>query len=325
MANQSKQLLQEREDIANYRGVYASMEELVAIQSRHCSLDLRGRRKALTAIAGTHQSSFRGRGIDFDEVRVYEPGDDVRNIDWRVTARTGRPHTKLFREERERPIYIVVDQSQSMFFGSQQAFKSVTAAKAAAYLAWGSREHGDRVGGFIFSDHEVQEIRPKEGKRGIQQYLRLLIQFNQKLTAQGVASGSRSAFTNALEGVKRVIRPGSLVFVISDFKHFDDITLQHISLVSRHSDVVALQIYDPLEQQLPPPGAYSFTNGQRAITVNTENKELRKRYRLRFLEHRDRIRQQMASIAIPMIEISTAESVSDRLNSSLGMKARSRK
>ena len=325
MANQSRQLLQEREDLEKYRGVYISMEELVAIQSRHCSLDLRGRRKALTAIAGSHHSSFRGRGIDFDEVRIYEPGDDVRNIDWRVTARTGKPHTKLVREERERPIYIVVDQSQSMFFGSQQAFKSVVAAQAAGYLAWGSREHGDRVGGFIFNDKEVQEIRPKEGKKGIQQYLRLLIQFNQKLSAEGIASGSRSAFINALEGVKRVIRPGSLVFVISDFKHFDDITLQHFSLVSRHSDIVALQIFDPLEQQLPPPGSYSFTNGQRAITVNTHNKDLRKHYRLRFLEHQDRIRRQLASIGIPLIEISTAESVSDILNSSLGMKARSRR
>ena len=325
MAKQSRQLLQEREDLEKYRGVYISMEELVAIQSRHCTLDLRGRRKALTAIAGSHHSSFRGRGIDFDEVRVYEPGDDVRNIDWRVTARTGKPHTKLFREERERPIYIVVDQGQSMFFGSQQCFKSVAAAKAAGYLAWGSREHGDRVGGFIFNDQEVQEIRPKEGKKGIQQYLRLLIQFNQKLSPEGIASGSRGAFVNALEGVKRVIRPGSLVFVISDFKHFDDITLQHFSLVARHSDIVAIHIHDPLEQQLPPPGSYSFTNGQRAMTVNTQNKELRKHYRLRFLQHQDRLRQQLASIAIPLIEISTADSVSDELNSSLGMKARSRR
>lgn len=325
MAGSQKQLLREREDIADYRGVYVSMEELVALQSHHCNLDLRGRMKALTAMAGGHQSSFRGRGIDFDEVRIYEPGDDVRNIDWRVTARTGKPHTKMFREERERPIYIVVDQSQSMFFGSQQAFKSVIAAKAAGYLAWGSREHGDRVGGFIFSDEEVHEIRPKEGKKGIQQYLRLLIQFNQSLTAKGDASGSRASFINALEGVKRVIRPGSLVFVISDFKHFDDITKQHFSLVSRHSDIVAIQVYDPLEKQLPPPGSYSFTNGDKAITVNTQNKELRKQYRLRFLEHQDRIKQQLASIAIPMIEISTQESVSDRLNASLGMKARARR
>lgn len=325
MATGPKTLLKERENLEQYLGVYISMEELVAIQSHHCSLDLRGRRKALTAIAGSHHSSFRGRGIDFDEVRIYQPGDDVRNIDWRVTARTGKPHTKLFREERERPIYIVVDQSQSMFFGSQQAFKSVVAAKAAGYLAWGSREHGDRVGGFIFNDDEVQEIRPKEGKKGIQQYLRLLIQFNQKLTAEGMVSGSRGAFINALEGVKRVIRPGSLVFVISDFKHFDDITQQHFSLVARHSDIVAIQVYDPLEQQLPPPGSYSFTNGQRAITVNTQSKELRKNYRLRFLQQQERLKHQLATIATPLIEISTADSVSDVLNSSLGMKARSKK
>ncbi len=317
----NQQLLKEREDIDQYRGVYVSMEELIALQSHNCKLDLSGRRKALTAMAGGHQSSFRGRGIDFDEVRIYEPGDDVRNIDWRVTARTGKPHTKLFREERERPIYIVVDQSQSMFFGSQQAFKSVIAAKAAGYLAWGSRQHNDRVGGFIFSDNEVHEIRPRKGKKGIQQYLRLLIQFNQSLAAKGHTHGSRASFIHALEGVIRVIRPGSLVFIISDFMHFDDITQQHFSLTARHSDVVAIQVYDPLEKQLPPPGSYSFTNGDKAITVNTRNKALRKNYHLRFLAHQERIRQQLASIAIPTIELSTASSVSDTLIASLGMKA----
>ena len=168
-------MLQERPDIGRYRGVYVSMDELVALQAADLSLDLRGRRKALTAVAGQHRSSFRGRGIDFDEVRIYQPGDDVRNIDWRVTARTGRVHTKLFREERERPVYLVVDQRESMFFGTQKAFKSVVAARIAALLAWASRDHGDRIGGFLFNDRDVQELRPKEGKKGIQTFFRLLI------------------------------------------------------------------------------------------------------------------------------------------------------
>ena len=117
------QPLQERKDIQALRGVYASMDELIGLRGANLQLALSGRRNALAAMAGAHRSAFRGRGIDFDEARIYQPGDDVRNIDWRVTARTGRTYTKLFREERERPVYIVVDQRASMFFGTQNAFK----------------------------------------------------------------------------------------------------------------------------------------------------------------------------------------------------------
>lgn len=318
----NSKLLREREDIAQYLGVYVSMEELVMLQSSHATLDLSGKRKALAAMTGAHRSAFRGRGIDFDEVRIYNPGDDVRTIDWRVTARTGITHTKLFREERERPIYLVVDQSHSMFFGTRHAFKSVVAARAAAKLAWAAREHGDRVGGFLFNDEVMHEIRPKEGKRGIQQFLRLLIQFNQSLNNIQPENPSRGAISTALTGLNQVIKPGSLVFVISDFKNFDDITLQHLSIVSRHSDMVALFVYDPMEEHLPPPGEYGFTDGSRSVNVQTSNREVRKNYRKRFLQHQLRLRDQLSSIAIPTIELSTEDDINLMLGEKLGVRGR---
>lgn len=322
MATVSK-MLQERPDIARYRGVYVSMDELVALQAADLDLDLRGKRKALTSVAGQHRSSFRGRGIDFDEVRIYQPGDDVRNIDWRVTARTGKVHTKLFREERERPVYLVVDQRESMFFGTQNAFKSVVAARVAALLAWASRSHGDRVGGFLFNDSDVQELRPKEGKKGIQTLFRLLVQFNQALEGRfDPRGGSRQSITQALGGLNQVVRPGSLIFLISDFQHFDDITLQHLSLCSRHSDLIAIQIQDLMERQLPPPGTYGFSDGERSVRINTSARNLRKDYSLRYVERQTRLRDQLSSIAVPLIEIATHDILTERLRAALGLKAK---
>lgn len=317
-------LVQERENIASYRGVYISMDELVALRGANLELDLRGKKKAMAAMAGLHRSAFRGRGIDFDEVRIYQPGDDVRNIDWRVTARTGRTHTKLFREERERPVYLVVDQRQPMFFGSQNAFKSVVAARVAAYFAWATRSHGDRIGGFLFNDNEVQELRPKEGKRGIQNFFRMLVQFNQSLEAKGhQRQSSRQSFISALQGLNHVVRPGSLVVIISDFLDYDDITQQHMSLLCGHNDVIALQVYDPMEKQLPAAGQYGFTDGQRNVRLNTAPHKLRKDYALRFVERQSALRDQLTRIAIPLVEISTADSVADRLRQTLGLRSAS--
>lgn len=319
-------VLKEREDLSQFTGVYVSMNELIGLQASHAKLDLSGQRKSLAIMAGAHRSSFRGRGIDFDEVRVYAPGDDIRHIDWRVTARTGKTHTKLYHEERERPVYLVIDQRQSMFFGTQDAFKSVVAARTAAYLAWAAKDHGDRVGGFLFNDSQIHEVRPKEGKRGIQQLFRILIQFNQTLSAQNTsAPTSRSSITTAIEGLHQVVKPGSLVFIISDFQGFDDITLQHLSLVAKHSDMVAAHISDPMEQRLPPTGSYGFTDGLRNIKLNTGNHELRKRFRTRFIEQHLRIKEQLTKIGVPTIDINTGQSVSTTLAGALGMKSRKRK
>lgn len=316
-------VLRERENAGKLPGVYVTMEELVSLASSHCQLDLRAQRRALAAMAGSHRSAFRGRGIDFDEVRIYNPGDDVRSIDWRVTARTGRTHTKVFREERERPIYLMVDQRQSMFFGSRQALKSVVAARAAALLAWAAREHGDRLGAFLFNDSHSHEVRPKEGKRGIQAFFRVLVQFNQWLGPETpVAPPSRAAISQAVEGLAQVVRPGSLVFLISDFQHFDDICLQQLSMVKRHSDIIALSVSDPLEKQLPPSGSYGFTDGLRSVLLNTGSKEFRKQFALQFLEHQEETRRRLSSISVPMIDISTEGNIADALSLALGFRSK---
>ncbi len=315
------QPLQERKDIQALRGVYASMDELIGLRSANLQLALSGRRNALAAMAGAHRSAFRGRGIDFDEARIYQPGDDVRNIDWRVTARTGRTYTKLFREERERPVYIVVDQRASMFFGTQNAFKSVVAARLAALFAWSTRLQGDRVGGFIFNDTEVQEVRPRDGKRGIQNFFRLLLSFNQSLGQQSRQTASKPhVFLEALKGLSFVVRPGSLIILISDFRHHDPTVQHHLNLLHNHNDIIAVQIIDPMEKQLPAPGTYGFTDGQVSIRVDTSPKSLRQKYSLQHIERQQHLKDQLLKAAIPLLEIYTTDDLIDKLRATFAPK-----
>lgn len=306
-------------------GVYVSIEELSQLRLQAGELTRRSRMRTQAAGGGTHQSRFRGRGIDFDEVRIYQAGDDVRNIDWRVTARTGTPHTKLFREERERPVYLVVDQSQSMFFGSQVAFKSAVAAKAAALLAWGAFANHDRVGGCIFSDTESHLLKPREGKAGIQAFFRQLLDMNTALNSRNLTSGrSRSGFLRSLEGLNQVTRPGSLIIILSDFRSFDDIALQLLSLLTRHNDVLSLFIYDQMERHLPASGNYGFSDGKNKLFIDTSDRALRIQFQKRYHDHFHMIEERLGSINVPIEELATNADLPQRLAAILSGRLRGR-
>jgi uncharacterized protein (DUF58 family) len=197
-------------------GVSVSLRDLLALRGEAGRLDLVTRGKILATRSGGHLSRFRGRGMEFDESRVYQPGDDARNMDWRVTARAGTPHVKLFREERERPLWLLVDQGPSMRFGTRVAFKSVVAAQAAALLAWAAADRGDRVGGLVFDEQGRFEHRPAARTQGL---LPLL---------QALAGGGRAAGVAGLGDVAaaadqlvHLARPGSLIFILSDFNQSD--------------------------------------------------------------------------------------------------------
>ncbi|HMB58413.1 MAG TPA: DUF58 domain-containing protein, partial [Xanthomonadales bacterium] len=147
-------------------GIHLTATELIALRPRCHALRLPMRQPAASALAGAYRSRFRGRGVDFVESRNYQPGDDIRNMDWRVTARTGRAHTKVFQEERERPVLIVLDASPSLYFGTRERLKSVAAGQLAASVAWSAVRRGDRIGGFLFAPGKHRELRPAGGRRG---------------------------------------------------------------------------------------------------------------------------------------------------------------
>ncbi len=212
--------------------------------------------------SGGHLSRFKGRGMVFDESRLYQPGDDIRHIDWRVTARTGKTHTKLFREERERPIFISVDHRHAMYFASRGVYKSVQAAKLAALLAWAAQQRGDRLGGQVFHDSACRELKPQNGKHAVLSFLHRLVQALPD-------SAMPMTLEHTLARLVQHVRPGSLVYLISDFRGLDSRVETHIRNLCRHCDVVMIQVYDPLETAWPGQGRYSLTDGQQEKQINS--------------------------------------------------------
>ena len=263
---------------------------------------------------------MRGRGIDFEEFRPYQAGDDIRLIDWRVTARTSRPFTKVFREERERPVIIAVDQSRNMYFGSQVAFKSVIAAQAAAVFCWLAIDNGDRVGGLVYSDRSSSLVRPKRSRRSALHLLNQVFQYNQEL--QQVTSPDEEpepepefqpGLAAALSQIRRISKPGSTLYIISDFMTLDDKALQYMNQLSRHNNVICCLVYDVLEENLPVPGIYSITDGSSKGALNTHNSKVRRRYKHQFQERMQFLESELDKLQIRLIKMRTNQLVVEQI------------
>lgn len=296
------------------RGAYCELGDLLRLRSVAGTLKLSPPSRAISQLSGPVKSNFRGRGIEFEEVRCYEPGDDVRNIDWRVTARTGTAHTKMFREERERPVYILVDQRPGMFFGSRETLKSVQAVHAAALLAWSTLAGGDRVGGLVLGDGEHHEIRPRRSRRAVMELLRLCHDFNARLGAQTRRPAAEpSTLGGALATMRRVVRPGSLVFVLSDFADWDESAERQIHLLARRAEIAAICVTDPLEIELPAGGRCSVSDGRLRRELDLRDGALRQRYHEHFLLEQQRLRGSLRRIGAPLIALTTADSALDTL------------
>ena len=300
-------------------GTSVVLDELIQARHEIYALGVGAQKGVHSLLAGGERSPFKGRGVDFEEVRRYQAGDDVRHMDWRVTARSGRPHLKIFREERERPVFIVVDYTSSMLFGTRVAFKSVIAARTASLLAWASHHRGDRVGAVVFSDTGHDIVRPRGGKSGVLQVLNVLSTHHQSIDLQSPSkkTSGKSAFTMALERVKRTARPGSLIFVLSDFRAFDAQAVPHVTQLSGHHDVVGVLVYDPLEQEPPKPGIYGVTNGTEFGVLNTRDTALVETYRERFSERYQWVESLCVQHDMGFFKIGTHEPVGDAVRRGL--------
>ena len=237
-----------------------------------------------TSQSGQYLSRFKGRGMEFDEARPYQAGDDVRSIDWRVTARTGRTHTKVFREEREQPVFICVDYRLPMSFATRGVYKSVQAAKLAALLAWSAKNQGDRIGGQIFSDQGCLELKPHHGKHAVLRYLN-------QLTTPGYTFKDEITLEHALSRLLHHARPGSRVYIISDFRGMNEAVENHLFRLARHCEVLMIQVYDALESALPAMGRYRFTDGTQTRVVDTADSARIQAYQQRFMHQQDGLRE----------------------------------
>lgn len=262
-------------------GIHLTAAELLELRPRCNALRLPMRQPAASALAGTYRSRFRGRGVDFEESRNYQPGDDIRNMDWRVTARTGRPHTKVFQEERERPVLVVMDASPSLYFGTRKRLKSVAAAHLAATVAWAAVRRGDRIGAFFFAPGKHRELRPSGGRRGAMRMIQTLVEW---LNPEARTEGSEP-LSRVLERVRHTVRPGSLVVIISDFFSLDEDCNRHLSRLRQHNDVIGCQVMDASEQHLPT-GRYPITDGSATSVLDTAKQRFRTQYESMSQQHR---------------------------------------
>ncbi|NRB41520.1 MAG: DUF58 domain-containing protein [Pseudomonadales bacterium] len=284
-------------------GAYVDFQHLASFQLAAKHLPLEKNRKAISFLSGPYKTKIRGRGMEFEDVRQYQPGDDIRNIDWRVSARTGKAYSKVFHEEREKPVLIVVDQRQQMFFASTTAMKSVVAADLASYIAWAAKHKGDRVGALIFNDETQQDIRPRNQRKTVLQILHFLSSYNQQLN--GFAQNKKRHINAALLELKRVSKPGTQIFIISDFADIDETSEHLLHDLAKHSEVVALQILDTLEEKLPKQGFYKASNGSDNIVINANKKSTRQQYQASFTQHQAYLQRCFGKYQIPLIPVYT--------------------
>lgn len=270
--------------------VSTSVDELVALRDQAQALRRNTKKKSHSKVAGPSMSRQLGRGLDFAEVREYQAGDDVRMIDWKVTARTGKAHTKLFVEERERPIMIVIDMRSSMRFATQGMFKSVMAARLSALLGWNSVANLDRVGGFVFTDDWHTEVRPLSGRRGLMNLFRGIVQAQSREPSSG-----SNQLSDSLSRLRKAVHSGSTVYLLSDFVGFDEQTQMAMGNLLQRLDIVAVHIVDTLETQLPSSGRYvvkpMHSTSDTALAIDTGSRTNKNQYAQQQVEHQQSVQQ----------------------------------
>ena len=294
-------------------GATVSLSALIQLQNQTHGLSLAARRKVFALQSGGYTTTFRGRGMDFDEVRHYQPGDEIRHLDWRVTARTGKPHTRLYHEERERPVLFLLDLGPSMYFGSRVAFKSVIAAQGLALLAWTAVNNGDRVGALLSANGQHHEFAPRSRQQAI---LPLLHQVAQDVNALPTAAVTGQPLLASLTRLLRLSRPGSLIFLISDFYSLEAEAERLMARLAVHNEVVLLLIEDAIEQQAPPPARYPVTDGRQFAWLESRP-TTPPSYLQAFQARRERLQQVCRRSRMTQISLATHHAVADTLRAHL--------
>jgi len=305
--------------------VYVSLAQLMALEFKARDLSFLARQPRGSILAGNHASRLRGRGLNFDELRRYQPGDDLRHLDWRASLRTGKPVVRTFTEERDRPALIVVDQRMSMFFGSQRSFKSALAAELAALAAWMVFNAGDRVGGLVFNDQRIDAVAPLRSRKRVEALLSRVAEHNQALHASNPDAEDEAQLDTALQRCLALAGHDHLICIVSDFAGAGPRTLQLLRQLAAHNDVIALQVYDPLALKLPNDGRLLVTQGELQVELAVDKRNVRQPLG-DFLSGR---LQDVASLLrrsqVPLMMFSSAETAHEQLCAELGKNAGARR
>ena len=300
-------------------GVYVDLEQLIALEQKGRKVSLLPRQPVHSLLSGRYASRMRGRGLNFEEIRDYQSGDDVRSIDWKVTARLQSPHVRVFNEERERQGLLVVDQRLSMFFGTRRAMKSVTAAEIAAVVAWRILSVGDRVGGIVFNDRSIEEVRPQRSRRIVLQYLTKLAEQNQALGVGRGITRDATMLNRAVDRIRRVAPHDATVVIFSDFDGADETTRHAIAALAAHNTVIAVLIHDPSQSELPAAGRMTVTDGELQIALDVAHGSTRQNILDMSKTRLRSVFEWTRDFGVPVLPLSTAEEPVNQLHHLLGL------
>ena len=304
--------------ITGNEGVYVELDDLVRLQHKASGFSFLPRQPVHSILSGRHTSKLRGRGLNFEELRNYLPGDDTRNIDWKVTARTRTPYVRVYTEEKDRTVWLLIDQRIGMFFGSRQRMKSVVAAEVAAISAWRVLSAGDRVGALVFNDTEISVIRPHRSRERVMQILKQIVKKNRALNANNDLKPDTGKLNEALKQVSILARHDCLVCLITDGDGINPETRKHITRLSEHNDVLTSLIFDPLERDMPAAGRLRFADGEGQLEADTSSRKLRMAFQGEFEKKLEQIQSASRRFSIPVLALDTIDPVPDQIRDALG-------
>lgn len=296
--------------------VHPTLDELVRLRYDARGFSLLPRQPVASLLAGQHASRLRGRGLTFEELRDYRPGDDIRSMDWKATARLRKPHVRVYSEERERSVLLVVDQRITMFFGSDRTTKATAATEVAALAAWASIDKGDRVGALVFTDNEVIEVKPRRSRSNVMRICHELVEANRRLSADLPATNN-ATLNAAMQRAANLAHHDYLVLLVTDFHGNDETTRKHATYLAAHNDVLAVMVYDPLGIQIPANGRMEATDGNQPLTI-PEHQQFSQRFEDAFRASVQEIRENLTSIRIPILPICTHDPVPEQIMAALG-------
>lgn len=299
--------------------VYATAEHLMRLEADGRLPDFHGQQRTRSLLAGRLGSRMRGRGLDFDELRRYTKGDDIRHLDWRATQRTGTPLVRSFTEERDRPTLILCDQRMDMLFGSTLLLKATAAAEVAALAAWIAFHAGDRVGGIVFNDHTLDVVTPHRSRQRVADLLTRIARYNQALHADNQEPRNTGQLDRVLSRALANARHDQTICIVSDFSGLTESTLGLLQQLAFHNDVLAVQVYDPMAVKLPERGIVTVTEDQTDLTLDLGHAGTRHQLG-EFLQHRFRtVDDHLKRSRLPHLKIGTGTPVVPQLRQALGL------
>ena len=302
-------------------GVYADLDDLIRIQFKARDFSFKPQQPVSSVLSGRYASRLRGRGLNFEELRRYHPGDDIRTMDWKVTARTRTPHVRVYTEEKDRVVLLLVDQRQHMFFGSRDRLKSVTAAELAALAAWRALAVGDRVGAIVFSDTELVEVRPQRSRRNVMEILGHIVRQNHSLAADSTVTPNPGQLNRALERARILAPHDALVILISDGLGVDDQTQRFTAGLVAHNDVLTLLVHDPL--RIDPAGVrMTVSDGALQMDLDLANPAVSQKMETDFRTEQEDLTHFLRRLSAPLLMISNQGDVVAQVRRLLGVPGR---